>query len=206
MDGPRECHTEWRKSDREGEVSYVWCLVAQSCPTLGDPTDCSPPGSSVHGDSPGKNTGVDCYALPQRNFPTQGLNSGLPHCRQIIYQVSHQGSPRILEWVAYPFPRGSSQPRNWTKVSCITGRFFTNWTIREALSPYIVAYLWIETPDKKISHLWNITWDFGQQMLMVHGWIIGSKYWTLEYKNLKGEKSKTHPEITPQVVQDGEYS
>ena len=37
-------------------------------------------------------------------FPTQGLNSGLLYCRQMLYQLSHQGSPRILEWVAYPFP------------------------------------------------------------------------------------------------------
>ena len=110
----------------------VLCIVTHSCLTLCDTMDCSTSSPSVHGDSPGKNTGVDCYALPQRNFPTQGLNSGLPHCRQIIYQVSHQGSPRILEWVAYPFPRGSSQPRNRTRVSCIAGWFFTNWAIRQA--------------------------------------------------------------------------
>ena len=48
------------------------CLVAQSCLTLCDPTDCSPPGSSVHGNSPGKNTGVGCHALFQRIFPIQG--------------------------------------------------------------------------------------------------------------------------------------
>ena len=47
------------------------CKVAQSCPTLSDPVDCSPPGSSVHGDSPGKNTGVGCQALLQGSFPTQ---------------------------------------------------------------------------------------------------------------------------------------
>ena len=49
------------------------CLVTQSCPTLCDPVDCSPPGSSVHGDSPGKNTGVGCHALLQGIFLTQGL-------------------------------------------------------------------------------------------------------------------------------------
>ena len=56
----------------------------------------------------------------------------LPHCRRILYQLSHQGSPRILEWVAYPLSRGSSLPRNQTGVSCIAGGFFTNWAIREA--------------------------------------------------------------------------
>ena len=71
----------------------VLCLVAQLCLTLCDPMDCSPPGSSVHGDSPGKNTGVGCHALLQGIFPTQGLNSGLPHCKQILYHLSHKGSP-----------------------------------------------------------------------------------------------------------------
>ena len=84
----------------------------------------SPPGFSVHGDSPGKNIGVCCHALLQEIFPTQGLNPGLLHWRQILYHLSHQGSPRILEWVAYSFSRGSSWPRNRTRVSCIVGGFF----------------------------------------------------------------------------------
>ena len=109
----------------------VW-LVTQSCPTLCSPMDCSPPGSSVHGDSPGKNTGVGSHALLQGIFSTQGSNSGLPHCRWILYCLSHQGSPRILEWVAYPFSRGSSQPRKGTGVSCIIGRFVTSWTAKES--------------------------------------------------------------------------
>ena len=67
------------------------CLVAQSCLTLCDPMDCSPPGSSVLEDSPGKNSGVDCPALLQRIFLTQGSNPGLLHCRQILYHLSHQG-------------------------------------------------------------------------------------------------------------------
>ena len=75
-------------------VSYGLCSVTQSCPTLCDPMDCSPPGSSVHG------------ILPAR----------------------------ILEWVAMPFSRASSQPRDQTQVSCTAGRFFTIWAIREALA------------------------------------------------------------------------
>ena len=65
------------------------CLVAQSCPTLCDPMDCSPPGSSIHEDSPGKNTRVGCHALLQGIFPTQGLNPGLLHCRQVLYHLCH---------------------------------------------------------------------------------------------------------------------
>ena len=114
-------------------ICAVLCLVTQSCPTLCDSMDCSTPGSSVLGDSPGKNTGVGCHALLQGIFPTQGSNPGLLHCRQILYHRSHQGSPRILEWVAYPFSRGSSWPRNWTRVSYIANGFFTSWATREAL-------------------------------------------------------------------------
>ena len=82
--------------------------------------------------SPGRNTGVGSLSLLQGIFPTQGSNPGLPHCRWILYQLSHKGSPRILKQVAYPFSRESSRPRNWTRISCIAGGFFTNWAIREA--------------------------------------------------------------------------
>ena len=119
-------------------VNRVLCSVPQSCPTLCDPMDCNPPGSSVHGDSPGKNTGVFFNAFLQGNFPTQGSNPGLPHCRQNLYCLSHQGSKvkvaqscvtlcdpldcivhgilqaRIMEWIAFPFSRRSFQPRDWT--------------------------------------------------------------------------------------------
>ena len=67
--------------------------AAQSCPTLCSPTDCSPPGSSVH-------------AIPQ---------------------------PRILEWVARPFSRGSSPPRDQTRLSCVAGGFFTTSATWETL-------------------------------------------------------------------------
>ena len=59
-----------------------------------------------------KHTGVGSLSLLQGIFPTQGLNPGLLHCRQILYQLNHKQSPRILEWVAYPFSRRSSQPRD----------------------------------------------------------------------------------------------
>ena len=81
--------------------------------------------------SPGQNTGVGSLPLLQGIFPIQGSNPGLPHCRWILYQLSHKGSPKILEWVVYPFFSRSSQPRNWTRVSCIAGRLFTNWAMRE---------------------------------------------------------------------------
>ena len=64
-----------------GEVKV---LVAQSCPTLCDPTDCP-------WDSSGKNTGVGNHSLFQGIFPTEGLNLGLLHCRQILYRLRCQG-------------------------------------------------------------------------------------------------------------------
>ena len=148
-----------------------------------------------------QNIGVHSLSLVQGIFPTQGSNPGLSHCRWILYQLSHKGSPkywsgwpflsprdlsdpgielrssalqvdslqsepwrnpkmqwgevkvaqscptlcdpmdytvheilqaRTLEWVVFPFSRGSSQPRDWTQVSHIAGRFFTSWAIREA--------------------------------------------------------------------------
>ena len=70
----------------------VVCLVTQLCPTLCNSIDCSLSGFSVHGDSPGKNAEVDCHFLLQGIFPTQRLNPGLPHCRRILYCLSHQES------------------------------------------------------------------------------------------------------------------
>ena len=101
--------------------------------------------------SPGQNTGVGSCSLLQGIFLTQGSNPGLLHCRWILHQLSHQGSPRILEWVAYPFSRGSAQPginpgspalkadsffffcKNPPASADVdlipgAGRFFTSWT------------------------------------------------------------------------------
>ena len=78
----------------------------------------------------GQNTGVGSHSLLQGIFPSQGSNPTLPLCRWILYQLSHKGSPRILEWAAYPFSSRSSQPRNRTGVPCIAGGSFTNWACR----------------------------------------------------------------------------
>ena len=77
-------HWKWKK-----------VLVAQLFPTLCDPMDCSPPGSSVHGNSPARNTGVGGHALLQGIFPTQGSNPGLQHCSWLLYCLSNQGNPYI---------------------------------------------------------------------------------------------------------------
>ena len=77
-------------------ASKLYAKSLQSCPTLCDPMDCSPPGPSVHGDSPDKNTGVGCHALLQGFFLTQELNPGLLPCRHFLYHLSHQGKPCMM--------------------------------------------------------------------------------------------------------------
>ena len=71
------------------------CLVSQLCLTLCDPIDCTPPGSSIHEDSPGKNIRVGCHTLLQGIFPTQESNWGLLHCRLILYQLNYEGSQKL---------------------------------------------------------------------------------------------------------------
>ena len=90
------------------DLDVVWCdfvicicnimficnmllLLSCSVVSLCDPMDCSPPGSSVHGDSPGKNTGVGSLSLLQEIFPTQESNLCHPHCRWILYQAELPG-------------------------------------------------------------------------------------------------------------------
>ena len=70
--------------------------VAQSCPTLCNPMDYSPSRLLFLWNSPGKNFGVGCHFLLQGIFLTQGLNPGLLHCRQLLYNLTHQGSPSHL--------------------------------------------------------------------------------------------------------------
>ena len=113
--------------------------VAQSCPTLCDPMDCS------SWNSPSQNTGVSSLFLLKGIFPTQGLNPSLPHCRWILYQLSHKESPRILGWVAYSFSSRFSRPRDQTGVSCTASRFFTNWAIREDLKSKYKSLIGKET-------------------------------------------------------------
>ena len=69
---------------------------------------------------------------PRDRTPVSHI-AGLPHRRQIVYRLSHQGSPRIPEWLAYPFSRAVSWPRNRTSVAYIAGEFLTSWTAREIL-------------------------------------------------------------------------
>ena len=99
----------------------------KSCQIICDPMDYTVLGS-LQGR---KNTGVGSLSLPQGIFPTKGSNPGLPHCGQIPLSLGILQA-RILEWVAMPSSRLSSQPRDQTQVSLIAGRFFISWATREA--------------------------------------------------------------------------
>ena len=74
------------------------------------------------------------YPFPSPgDLPNSGTEPRSPALQGDFYQLSHKGSPRTVDWVAYPFSRGSSWSRNWTRISCIAGVFFTNWAIRETI-------------------------------------------------------------------------
>ena len=147
---------------------YTVYSESESCSVLSD--SLRPNGLYSPWNSPCQNTGMGSFSLLQGIFPTQGSNPGFPHCRQILYQLSHNRSPvysisevkwsevaqsclslcdpmdcsltgssingilqaRILDWVASSFSRGSSRPRDWTRVSGTAGRCFTLWATREA--------------------------------------------------------------------------
>ena len=81
------------------------------------------------------------------DLPNPWIEPKFLHCRWILYQLCHKGSMEILEWVAYPFSRRASWPRNRNGVSWIAGRFFKNWALRETGS-----WLWLRslTPYSKI--------------------------------------------------------
>ena len=93
------------------------CFDPQSSPALCDPVDCSRQAPPSVGFSRQESWSGLPYP-PSGDLPNPGIEPGLPHCRWILYHLSHQGSPRILKWVAYPFSGGSSWPRN-SRVSCI---------------------------------------------------------------------------------------
>ena len=98
---------------------------------------------------------MGCHALLQRNLPSPGIEPRSP-ALWILYHLSHQENPRILEWVAYPFSSETSPPRNQTGDSCIAGRFFTSQSTRKAhggtdlpskaLSQPTSVALWLHSP------------------------------------------------------------
>ena len=124
--------------------------------------------------SPGQNTRrkVTYLFLLQGIFPIQGSNPGLLHCRQVLYQLSHKGSPRKLEWVAYPFSSRSSWPRDRTGISFIIGRFLTNWAFREAQNEIYKPWPW------NLVNWWMIgfTWKC-KLLILIMEIVVLRRYW-----------------------------
>ena len=128
-------------------------LMCESCSIVSD--SMQPRGLYSPWNSLGHSTRVGSLSLLQGIFPTQGSNPGLPHCRQILYQLSHKGSPKILEWVAYPLSRGSSWPRNRTRVSHMAGGFFTSWATRAMVFPVVMVMYGCESWTIKKAEHWR---------------------------------------------------
>ena len=98
-------------------IGYVVMLVAQSCPDLWDPMDCSPPGSPVHEIFQIRIWEWVAIPFSRRIFPTQGSDPSLPHCRQILYRLSHQGSPQNKIKSSKEEKKKKTQ---WVKVDSLT--------------------------------------------------------------------------------------
>ena len=144
MNGHWEYYSKWNKSS--WEIPFFHPYESKSHSVVSNSLQLR--GLYSPWMSPGQNTGVGSLSLLQEIFPIQGSNPGPSHCRQILYQLSHKENPRILEWVAYHFSNGFSQPMNRTGVFCFAGGFFTNWTIREASFIPLLFYSFIP--------VWNI--------------------------------------------------
>ena len=129
-------------------LSHVWLFAIP----------CSLPGSSIHGILQARILEWVACSFLQGIFPTQGSNPDLLNCKQILYCLSYQGGPKILEWVTYPFSSGPSRPRNWTRISCNAGGFITSWATREAHS-YKVGFA---TPWT-VAHQTSLTMGFPKQ-------------------------------------------
>ena len=141
--------------------------------------------------SPGQDTRVGRPSLLWGIFPTQGLNPGLLHCRWILYQLSHKGSQRTLEWVACPFSSRSSQPRSRTRFSGITGRYFTNWAIREVLK--------VERKNSKNESSWN----YSSRERNVKQWLShyrGRLEWRQKYSDLGRSSLRKESERKPEML------
>ena len=148
------CYEKWKWS----------CLVVSDC----DPMDCSLPGFSIHGIFPGKRTRVGCHFLLQGIFPTQGSNPGFPHCRQMLYPLSHQGSPntvlycqlylkkkkpkKLLKWQAQQ--QQQQQQKTLHRSASHFGEFPFSLFIRYRFSSYLYMILisWYNF-ESQVSHL-----------------------------------------------------
>ena len=153
------------------KICALLYFVTQSCLAFCNPMHCCPSGSSVHGNSPGKNTGVGCH-FPPGDLPNPETKPRSPNCSWILNHLSHQGKPRILEWITYPFSRGIFQTQESTKVSCIEVRFFTSWATREALVKFTTAQKKVVFNFFQILRIYILLYKWAYNSMMIY--IVGS--------------------------------
>ena len=117
-----------------------WGVVFEPLPGMDESENLSVMSESLwpHGlyspwNPPGQNTGVGSLSFLQGSS-NPGIKPRSPTLQVDSLPAEPQGKPKNTDWVAYPFSRQPSWPRNWTGVSCIAGGFFTKWAIREALA------------------------------------------------------------------------
>ena len=108
-----DCNHEIKRRLLLGRMK--WSEVAQSCPTLCDPVDCSLPGSSIHGILQARILEWVAISFSRGMFPTQGSNPGLLHCRQISYRLNYKGSPYI-EYIMWNARLDKGEWKSWLKI------------------------------------------------------------------------------------------
>ena len=131
--------------------------------------DCSLPGTSVHGDSPGKSTGVSCHALFQGILSTQGLNPGLLHCRWILYHLSYQRRIYISAIMK-------------KATSYINIYHICYWFLFIAFWASLVAQMVKRLPAMRETRVWSLGWeDLLEKEMATHSSILAWRIpWTEE--------------------------
>ena len=133
-------------------------------------------GQPAHGqlysprNSPGQNTGVGSLSLLLGIFPTTRSNPSLPHCRQILYQLCHKGSPRILQWVAYPFSSGSSQPQESNQGLLLCRQILYQLIYQGSPSSIMSEIHWSDLDTQKNINKWRD--HFNVLYLLTNPWRV----------------------------------
>ena len=138
---------EWLLRSLHAELEtekWKWCPT-QLCPTLCDPMDCSLPGFLLPWDFPGNSTGVGCHFLLQGSFLTQWFNPGLPHCRQRLYPLSHQRSPRKVFY-------------NFFKPLLSPPLCHEQKKRNTVISVHILCFWWYTLKNKNCPLIHHLTW------------------------------------------------
>ena len=150
------------------------CAVcAQSRPTLGDPVDCSPPGSSVHGIFQAGVLKRGATAFTRGSFPAQGSNPGLLHYRQILYLLNHQGSICVSLYIEYYM---------WlTWNSAVSDRIGNVPALSSLLRAMIIPIIYCTLTTNKA-----LCWEFTCSVSILTSGLLGRDYFFIFYKLIKG--------------------